>query len=111
MVTKEYFDELKESMAKQSEDSLIAEFNQQVGCCTFTSIRDLHDSILVDTLFEKGIDVSAIYDGANISFNHKIKLNSAINKVEIVLRTRNTIKKGTKICRIQINPLSLQGNN
>ena len=82
MVTKEYFDELKESMAKQSVESLIAEFNQQVGCSTFTSIRDLHDSVLIDTLIEKGIDVSAIYDGAIISFDHKVKLNG--NKVETI---------------------------
>ena len=75
MVTKEYFEELKENMAKRSVESLIAEFNQQVGCSTFTSIRDLHDSVLIDTLIEKGIDVSAIYDGAIISFDHKVKLN------------------------------------
>ena len=82
MVTKEYFDELKESMAKQSVESLIAEFNQQVGCSTFTSIRDLHDSVLIDTLIEKGIDVSAIYDGATISFDHKVKLNG--DKIETI---------------------------
>ena len=82
MVTKEYFDELKESMAKQSVESLIAEFNQQIGNSTFTSIRDLHDSVLIDTLIEKGIDVSAIYDGATISFDRKVKLNG--NKVETI---------------------------
>ena len=82
MVTKEYFDELKESMAKQSVESLIAEFNQQVGCSTFTSIRDLHDSVLIDTLIEKGIDVSALYDGAIISFDRKVKLNG--NKIETI---------------------------
>lgn len=82
MVTKEYFEELKENMAKRSVESLIAEFNQQVGCSTFTSIRDLHDSVLIDTLIEKGIDVSAIYDGAIISFDHKVKLNG--NKVETI---------------------------
>ena len=82
MVTKEYFDELKESMAKQSVESLIAEFNQQIGNSTFTSIRDLHDSVLIDTFIEKGIDVSAIYDGVTISFDHKVKLNG--NKVETI---------------------------
>ncbi len=82
MVTKEYFDELKESMAKQSVESLIAEFNQQIGNSTFTSIRDLHDSVLIDTLIEKGIDVSAIYDGVTISFDRKVKLNG--NKIETI---------------------------
>lgn len=82
MVTKEYYDELKENMAKRSVESLIAEFNQQVGNSTFTSIRDLHDSVLIDTLIEKGIDVSAIYDGAEISFDRKVKLNG--NKIETI---------------------------
>ena len=82
MVTKEYFEELKENMAKRSVESLIVEFNQQVGNSVFTSIRDLHDSVLIDTLIEKGIDVSAIYDGAIISFDHKVKLNG--DKIETI---------------------------
>ena len=82
MVTKEYFEELKENMAKRSVESLIAEFNQLVGNSVFTSIRDLHDSVLIDTLIEKGIDVSAIYDGATISFDRKVKLNG--NKIETI---------------------------
>lgn len=82
MVTKEYYDELKESMAKQSIESLIDEFNSQVGSTAWTSIRGLHDSVLIDTLIAKGIDVSAIYDGVSISFNRKVKLNG--NKVELV---------------------------
>ena len=82
MVTKEYFDELKESMAKQSVESLIDEFNQQVGSRAWTSIRGLHDSVLIDTLIAQGIDVSAIYDGVSISFNRKVKLNG--NKLELL---------------------------
>ena len=80
MVTKEYYDELKESMAKQSIESLIDGFNSQVGSTAWTSIRGLHDSVLIDTLIAKGVDVSAIYDGVSISFNRKVKLNG--NKLE-----------------------------
>ena len=82
MVTKEYYDELKESMSKQSVESLIDEFNSQVGSTAWTSIRGLHDSVLIDTLIAKGIDVSAIYDGVSISFNRKVKLNG--NKLELL---------------------------
>lgn len=82
MVTKEYYDELKESMAKQSVKSLIDEFNSQVGSTAWTSIRGLHDSVLIETLIEKGIDVSAIYDGASISFKRKVRLNGS--KVETI---------------------------
>lgn len=81
MVTKEYYDELKENMAKRSVESLIDEFNQQVGSRAWTSIRGLHDSVLIDTLIAKGVDVSAVYDGVEISFARKIALNSDKTKV------------------------------
>lgn len=81
MVTEKYYNELKESMSQRSAESLIAEFNQQVGSRAWTSIRGLHDSVLVDTLITKGIDMSAVYDGVTISFDKKIKLNEDKNKV------------------------------
>jgi len=81
MVTAEYFDELKESMAKRSVESLVEEFNRQVGRRSWTSIRGLHDSVLVDTLIAKGVDVSSIYDGVEISFAKKIALNKDKNKI------------------------------
>lgn len=84
MVTVEYFDELKESMAKRSVESLVEEFNRQVGRRSWTSIRGLHDSVLIDTLIAKGVDVSAIYDGVEISFAKKIRLNADKNKIIFV---------------------------
>ena len=83
MVTKEYFDELTESMAKQSVESLGEDFNKQVGSRAWTSIRGLHDSVLIDTLIAKGVDVSAVYDGVEISFSRKIALNA--DKTKVVL--------------------------
>ena len=81
MVTAEYHKELQESMAKRSVESLVEEFNQQVGRRAWTSIRGVHDSILIETLIAKGVDVSAIYDGVVISFDKKVSLNEAKNKV------------------------------
>ena len=75
MVTKEYYDQLQSDMAKKSIDALIDEFNQQVGSRSWTSLRGLHDSVLIDTLIAKGIDVSAVYDGVDISFKRKIALS------------------------------------
>ena len=83
MVTKEYFDELTKSMAKQSVESLVEDFNKQVGSRAWTSIRGLHDSVLIDTLIAKGVDVSAVYDGVTISFARKIALNA--DKTKVVL--------------------------
>ena len=81
MVTAEYYKELQESMTARSVESLIEEFNQQVGKRSWTSIRGLHDSVLVDTLVAKGIDMSPVYDGVTISFKKKIALNAEKNKV------------------------------
>lgn len=82
MVTQEYFEELKESMAKKSVESLVKEFNNQVGRRAWTSIRGLHDSVLIDTLIAKGVDVTAVYDGVDISFKRKIALSG--NKKQII---------------------------
>lgn len=81
MVTKKFFDEFTESMAKMSVEALIDEFNEQVGSRAWTSIRGLHDSVLIDTLIAKGVDVSAVYDGVTISFKRKIALNADKTKV------------------------------
>ena len=84
MVTKEYFDELQKEMANRSVESLVEEFNQQVGNTGWTSIRGVHDSVLIDTLVTKGVDVSAVYDGVTISFERKIMLNKDLNKIIVV---------------------------
>jgi len=81
MVTKEYFDELHEEMASRSVEELVEEFNQQVGRRSWTSIRGLHDSVLIDTLIAKGVDISAVYDGVTISFKRKIMLNDDKTRV------------------------------
>ena len=72
MVTEEYYNNLQKEMAERSVESLVDEFNKQVGNTGWTSIRGLHDSVLIDTLIEKGVDVSAVYDGVNISFKKKV---------------------------------------
>ena len=84
MVTKEYFDNLQKEMANRNVESLIEEFNQQVGNTGWTSIRGVHDSVLIDTLIAKGVDVSAVYDGCDISFKHRISLNEEKTKVIIL---------------------------
>jgi metallophosphoesterase superfamily enzyme len=81
MVTAEYYKELQESMEKMSVDELISEFNQQVGSRAWTSIRGVHDRLLIEALIAKGVDVSAIYDGVTISFSKKVKLSEQKNKV------------------------------
>ena len=68
-------------MVNRSVEELVEEFNQQVGRRSWTSIRGLHDSVLIDTLIAKGVDVSAVYDGVTISFKRKIMLNDDKTRV------------------------------
>ena len=68
----------------RSVESLVAEFNKQVGSRAWTSLRGLHDSVLIDTLIEKGVDVSAVYDGVEISFKRKIALDKDKNSIIFV---------------------------
>lgn len=81
MMTEEYYNELQEKMAKMSVEALVADFNKQVGRRSWTSIRGVHDSILIDTLIDKGVDVSAVYDGVTISFMRKIALDDEKKKI------------------------------
>lgn len=52
-----------------------------MGNTGWTSIRGVHDSVLIDTLIAKGVDVSAVYDGVTISFKRKITLNEDKTRV------------------------------
>ena len=56
-------------------------YNEQVGSRAWTSIRAIHDRVLINTLIAKGVDVSVIYGGGILSFARKIKLNADKTKV------------------------------
>ena len=55
---------------------LVEYFNREVGSRGWTSERGAFDAALIDALINKGIDVSAVYDGTSISFKHKVSLVS-----------------------------------
>lgn len=63
-----------------STEALVEQFNAQVGkrCCA--SARAAHDTVLIDTLADRGVDVSAVYDGESISFKEHVVLNEDLNK-------------------------------
>lgn len=55
---------------------LVEYFNREVGTRAWTSERAAFDAALIDALINKGIDVSAVYDGNTIKFKHKVSLDS-----------------------------------
>ena len=63
--------------AAASTQSLVEEFNCQVGSIAWTSARAVHDQALIAELQGRGIDITGIYDGHSIDFNHHIHLDEA----------------------------------
>ena len=63
---------------------LVTVFNRQVGLQGWSSMRAYHDSALIDEFTRRGIDVSAISDGDNITFTHPIRYDIYENKLSII---------------------------
>lgn len=67
--------------AAASTQSLIEEFNRQVGSNAWTSARAVHDQVLIAELQSRCIDITGIYDGYSIDFTHHILLDEATNSL------------------------------
>ena len=62
---------------------LVTVFNDQVQNPGWSSMRTYHDQALIDEFCRRGIDISAIYDGATISFAHPVRYSLTDNNVTI----------------------------
>lgn len=78
------YQKIKNSVKHQSTMALVEEFNAQVGKRCWAAARAAHDTQLIDTLIDRGVDVSAVYDGKSISFRNQVELNEDLNKLFIV---------------------------
>ena len=67
--------------AAASTQSLVEEFNRQVGNSAWTSARAVHDQALITELQGRGIDISAVYDGSSIDFSRHIRLDETANSL------------------------------
>ena len=72
---------IKNSVNHQSTETLVEQFNAQVGKRCWASARAAHDTALIDTLIDRGMDVSVVYDGENLSFKEHVVLNEDLNKL------------------------------
>ena len=75
---------IKNSGNHQSTEAQVEQFNAQVGKRCWTSARAAHDTAIIDTLIDRGVDVSAVYDGESISFKEHVVFNDDLNKLYIV---------------------------
>ena len=78
------YQKIKNSVKQQSTGALVEQFNALVGKRCWASARTAHDAALIDTLVDRGIDVSAVYDGESISFRDHVVLNEDLNKLFVV---------------------------
>ena len=75
---------IKNSVNHQSTETLVEQFNAQVGKRCWASARAAHETALIDTLIDRGMDVSVVYDGENLSFKEHVVLNEDLNKLFLV---------------------------
>ena len=62
-------------------NQLVEYFNREVGHRGWTSERAAHDAALIDALINKGVDVSEVYNGSNITFKHQVTFDPDKRKI------------------------------
>ena len=75
---------IKNSVNLHKTEALVEQFNALVDSRCWASARAAHDTALIDTLIDRGVDVSAVYDGETISFKEHVVLNEDLNKSFLV---------------------------
>ena len=81
MSTNNSHQEFAARFAAATTQSLITEFNRQVGSNAWTSARALHDQALITELQGRGIDLSAVYDGRSIDFSRPVRLDETTSSL------------------------------
>lgn len=62
---------------------LVEFFNQSVNNHGWTSMRAVHDQMLIHEFMRRGIDISAIHDGNTTDFSHAANFDKEHNKLVI----------------------------
>ncbi len=70
--------------AAASTQSLVEEFNRQVGINAWTSARAVHDQALIAEFQRRGIDISAVNDGNSTDFSHHVRLDEATDSLVLM---------------------------
>ena len=63
---------------------LVDYFNNVVGSRAWTSERAAFNAALIDALIYKGVDVSDVYNGKIIRFNHKVDFDSTLKRLSTI---------------------------
>ena len=65
-------------------NQLVEYFNKEAGHRGWTSERAAYDAALIDALINKGVDVSAVYDGTCIAFKHQVTFDPDNRKLMLL---------------------------
>lgn len=85
METAEKYENIIYRVNCQSTEPLVGQNNAQSGKRCWASVNALHDTTFTDTYFDKGVDVSVVYDERSIlSFREHVVLNEDLNKLYLV---------------------------
>ena len=71
------------SFLTASIQELVEFFNQSVNNRGWTSMRAVHDQMLIHEFMRRGIDVSAIHEGNTTDFTHAVTYDKEHNKLVI----------------------------
>ena len=84
MASSNMYSDIKNRVSQQSTVALMEQFNIQVEKRCWASARAVYDTALINTLKDRGVNVSAVYDGESISFKEHVVLNEDLNKLFLV---------------------------
>ena len=84
METKHFNQDFAAKFQAASIQELVEIFNHSVGGHGWTSIRAVHDQMLISEIIRRGIDVSVIHKGNTTDFTHKVVYDESQNKLLIV---------------------------
>ena len=70
---------IKNSVNHQSTETLVEQFNAQVGKRCWASARAAHDTALIDTLIDRGIYAAPAYDAEPTSSKEHVALTDDRN--------------------------------
>ncbi len=84
MASSNMYNDFKNRLKQKGTESLVEQFNAQIGKRYWASARAAHDTTLIQTLINRGVDVSAVYDGESISFKEHVVLKEDLNKLFLV---------------------------
>ena len=84
MSKNKFYQEYAARFAAASTQSLVEEFNRQVGSNAWTSARAVHDQTLIAEFRRRGIDISTVNDGNSTDFNHHVRLNETTHSLILI---------------------------